>query len=196
MEEKQAITLLKLGDLQGLEELVRLHQVKAVRTACLITGDLLLAEDIVQDAFLQAYSSIQQFQDGRPFSPWFIRIVINLSLRAARKQGKFQPIPDESSDSGIDLYDPVPLPEDVLQSKETLQAVKQAIQKLPPDERATFIMRYYLQMPEKEIAEILQGALGTIKWWAFSARHKVRASLEENSSEVRAENNFNSGKGA
>ena len=54
MDETQAIQRLKNGDISGLEFLVARHQVKAVRTAYLITRDLGLAEDIVQDSFLSS----------------------------------------------------------------------------------------------------------------------------------------------
>ena len=64
MDEKQAIQQLKNGDISGLEFLVARHQTKAVRTAYLITCDLGLAEDIVQDSFLQAYHSIRGFDSS------------------------------------------------------------------------------------------------------------------------------------
>ena len=76
MDEKQAITRLKLCDLNALEVLVDLHQLKALRTACLIVGDRALAEDIVQNAFIRAGERIEQFDSQRPFEPWFLRSVI------------------------------------------------------------------------------------------------------------------------
>ena len=77
MDEKQAIQRLKIGDIGGLEFLVTRHQVKAVRTAYLITRDAALAEDIVQDSFLQAYRSIGSFDRTHPFELWFMRNVVN-----------------------------------------------------------------------------------------------------------------------
>ena len=63
LEEQQAISRLKQGDLGGLEILVRHYQVKAVYAAYLIVRDLKLAEDIVQSAFLQAAQKIHQFDE-------------------------------------------------------------------------------------------------------------------------------------
>ena len=65
MDEKQAIRRLKNGDISGLEFLVACHQVKAVRTAYLITRDIGLAEDIVQDSFLQVFRAIRGFDETR-----------------------------------------------------------------------------------------------------------------------------------
>jgi len=69
VDEKQAIALLKCGDPAGLEELVKLYQLRAVRAAALITGDRALAEDIVQSAFIRTADRIGQFDSQRPFGP-------------------------------------------------------------------------------------------------------------------------------
>jgi RNA polymerase sigma-70 factor (ECF subfamily) len=79
-EEHQAIARLKQGDLAGLEFLVRQYQAQAVQTAYLILGDRFLAEDIAQTAFLKAAWKIDQFDAQRPFRPWFLRVVKNVSF--------------------------------------------------------------------------------------------------------------------
>jgi RNA polymerase sigma-70 factor (ECF subfamily) len=196
MDEKQAIAQLKKGNLEGLETLVKTNQVKAIRTACLITGDLALAEDVVQDAFLRVYACIDQFNDELSFTPWFTRIVINNALKVLRRQKRILSMEADDTKGDFDLFDSTPLPEEALQSKQTLQAIWQAINKLPPPQRAAFVMRYYLQMSEKEIADILHGPIGTIKWWAFSARQKLRLSLFTSPTEGLSEQDCNPGKGA
>ena len=85
MDEQEAIQQLKHGDIGGLEFLVYRYQLKAVRTAYLITRDLGLAEDVVQDAFLHVYRSIRGFDAARPFEPWFLRSVINASVKLMQK---------------------------------------------------------------------------------------------------------------
>lgn len=69
MEESEAITRLKRGDISGLEMLVKRYQVQALEAAYLITRDYHMAEDIVQSAFLRAYERIGQFDSDRPFGP-------------------------------------------------------------------------------------------------------------------------------
>ena len=85
MDEQQAITCLKRGDVSGLEILVQQYQVKAVRSAYLITQDRHLAEDIVQSAFLRIYNRIEQFDTSRPFAPWFFRIIANDAVKAVTR---------------------------------------------------------------------------------------------------------------
>ena len=99
MDEKQAIQQLKNGDMRGLEFLVECHQVKAVRTAYLITRDISLAEDIVQDAFIGVYRAIRGFDSMRPFEPWFMRSVVNASVKVMQRSARQVQVGDESDES-------------------------------------------------------------------------------------------------
>ena len=83
MDERQAIEHLQRGDIRGLEALVRLHQVRAIRTAYLFTRERQLAQDIVQAAFLRAYERIGQLDPHRPFGPWFLTSVLHDAIKAA-----------------------------------------------------------------------------------------------------------------
>ncbi len=99
MDEQRAIQQLKTGDIGGLEVLVSLYQVRAVRAAFLITRDAALAEDAVQEAFLQIYRSIRHFDQDRPFAAWFMRSVVNACLKAAQKTARQIPAPHSSDGS-------------------------------------------------------------------------------------------------
>jgi RNA polymerase sigma-70 factor (ECF subfamily) len=134
MDEKQAITRLKHGDPNGLEALVRLYQLQALRAASLITGDCSVAEDIVQNAFLRAAERIGQFDAERPFGPWFLRIVVNDAIKAAQHQKRQVSLDDDERGEPFDLADPAPLPEELIETEETRQAVWRALGKLPPDQ--------------------------------------------------------------
>ena len=96
MDEKQAIQRLKNGDISGLEFPRDCHQVKAVRTAYLITRDIGLAEDVVQDSFLQAFRSIRGFDSTRPFEPWFMRSVVNASVKMMQKSARQVQVGDDA----------------------------------------------------------------------------------------------------
>ena len=86
MEDQIAISRLKQGDLNGLEILVNRYQVQAVHAAYLILYDRQLAEDIVQSTFIKVAQRIHQFDDQRPFAPWFFRIILNDARKLAEKQ--------------------------------------------------------------------------------------------------------------
>lgn len=180
MDEGQAIARLKQGDIGGLEPLVRKYQVRAMRAAYLITGDVAMAEDIVQEAFLRAFERIDQFDSGRPFGPWFLRSVVNDAVKTAARQ-KRQVSADEIGEEGIGLgelvADPNPGPEDWLEQIELSESVGEALKRLSPARRAAVVLRYYLGLTEPEIARHLRWPLGTTKRRLHDARRHLRALL-------------------
>ena len=87
MDERAAVERLKQGDIGGLEALVRKYHMRAGRAAYLIVRDHhALAEDVAQGAFVRAYERIGQFDAERPFGPWFMKIVVNNAVEAARRR--------------------------------------------------------------------------------------------------------------
>lgn len=83
-----AIRRLKQGDIGGLEMLVEVYQVQAVRAAYLITNDHASAEDVVQTAFVRVYHRIDQFDSKRDLAPWFMKVVANAANKAVRGSGR------------------------------------------------------------------------------------------------------------
>ena len=178
MDEQQAIQRLKTGDSSGLEFLVSRHQVKAVRTAYLITRDPGLAEDVVQDAFLQVYRAIRGFDSSRPFEPWFMRSVINASVKMMQKSARQVQVGDEADESILaELVSRVESVEEQVESIEIQNQIWDAMQKLSPRQRAVIVQRYFLEMSEKEMAEESGTAPGTVKWLLSAARERLRGLL-------------------
>ena len=180
MDEQQAIQLLKAKDISGLEFLVMRYQVKAVRTAYLITRDIGLAEDVVQDAFLQAYRSINGFDTARPFEPWFMRSVVNASVKVIQRSAKQVEVGDDAENLFSELTESV---ESQVESSEVQNQIWGAMQKLSPRQRAVIVQRYFLEMSEKEMAVESGAAVGTIKWLLNAARERLRGLLTGRSEE-------------
>jgi RNA polymerase sigma-70 factor (ECF subfamily) len=179
MDEHQAIQRLKNGDIGGLEFLVARHQVKAVRTAYLITRDLGLAEDVVQDSFLQAFRSINGFDSTRLFEPWFMRSVVNASVKMMQRSAKQVEVGDEADESLFaELAARVESVEEQVESIEVQNQIWDAMQKLSPRQRAVIVQRYFLEMSEKEMAEEAGSAVGTVKWMLNAARERLRGLIE------------------
>lgn len=88
MDDHNAISRIKQGDLNGLEILVNQYQARAVHAAYLVLYDRGLAEDVVQTAFVKVAERIHQYDNERPFAPWFFRIVVNESLKVSKKQNR------------------------------------------------------------------------------------------------------------
>ncbi|QIN83869.1 sigma-70 family RNA polymerase sigma factor [Rubrobacter tropicus] len=171
MDERRAIERLKDGDPGGLEYLVRAHQVRAVRAAYLICRDRPLAEDVVQSAFVKSYEKIKGFDGGRPFGPWFIKIVVNGAIKAASRRERT--VRYEGGSPDVVLEDPGTSPHRLLEESEERRRVWTALEKLPPAQRAAIVQRYYLGMSEAEIAGSENSPPGTIKWRLHAARRKL-----------------------
>jgi RNA polymerase sigma-70 factor, ECF subfamily len=181
LDEREAITRLKRGDIGGLESLVGLYQVRAVRTAYLITQDRALAEDVVQAAFLRAYQQIDHFDSSRPFAPWFIRSVVNAAIQAARRAERQTSLDIPIAEGDLSLADllpdPSPNPDEGHEKGELQEAVWAALKKLPPEQRAAVVLRYYLDLSEAEMADEMNAPPGTIKWRLHTARKQLRVLL-------------------
>lgn len=179
MDEAEAIARLKRGEIHTLRILVANHQVRALRTAYLITQDRALAEDIVQDAFLSAYRAIRQFDERRPFGPWFNRIVVNDALKRARRAATQVSLQDDGLENAAheDAPEGAPDLDDMLDRNETDQLVGEALAILSPEHRAVIVLRYYLDQGEAEIAAQLQIPVGTVKSRAHAAKRQLRAWL-------------------
>ncbi|MBN2145960.1 MAG: sigma-70 family RNA polymerase sigma factor [Anaerolineales bacterium] len=179
MEELEAICLLKRGDLNGLDPLVQLYYFPAVKAAYLIVQDRAAAEDIVQDAFLHACQKIDQLASDR-FGPWFLRSVVHAAIKAARKQKKLLSL-DAAGDQAQSLEDVLidrqPSPETLAEVRDRSRQVWQALSRLPAEQRAAVVLKYYLELSEKEMSRVLHCPLTTIKWRLYAARQRLRQLL-------------------
>lgn len=181
MDEQTAISRMKQGDLNGLELLVKRYQVRAVHAAYLILYDRSLAEDVAQTAFVKVAERIHQFDERRPFAPWFFRIVVNDALKAARRRKRSLSIDENLDDSALELAawlkDPTPQPPQLVEAREQQHAILQAVRSLTPEQRAVVVMRYFLEMSEADMSAQLERPLSTIKWWLRDARKSLRKHL-------------------
>lgn len=180
MDEQQAIQRLKDNDIGGLEFLVMCYQVKAVRTAYLITRDIGLAEDVVQDSFLQAYHSIRGFDAVRPFEPWFMRSVVNASVKVMQKSARQVEVgaKRDAEELFSQLAARAESVESQVESSEVQSQIWGAMQELSSRQRAVIVQRYFLEMSEKEMAVASGAAVGTVKWLLNAARERLRGLLE------------------
>lgn len=182
MEDRKtaaAIQRLKRGDIEGLAALVERYQVRAVRAAYLITYDRALAEDVVQTAFVRIYERIAQFDDNRPFEPWFMRVVMNAALQAIKQRQRVLSLDGNDYDTSFTdlIADDMPNPENAAEASEMREAVRDALAALSPDQRAVIVLRYYLEYSEQELAEEFNTPPGTIKWRLHTARKQLSVLL-------------------
>jgi RNA polymerase sigma-70 factor (ECF subfamily) len=162
------------GALQGseadLELLFRAHWTRAYRTAFLIVHDHAAAEDIAQEAFVQAIRRLDRFDRKRRFAPWLSAIVANRAIdwtrsrTARRESGQPAPetaAPEESRTGGY--------------SDEVLAALTT----LTPEHRAVVVLRYALEFTPGEIARMLELPRGTVNSRLRRGLDALEAGLKE-----------------
>jgi RNA polymerase sigma factor (sigma-70 family) len=171
--EAEAVEALRRGDERGLEFLVARHELQARRVAFAITGNLATAEDVVAEAFLKVHQHIGRFESGRRFSPWFLKIVTNEALYAARRARRAESLHALLGRQQARPADPV----EVAEGNELRREVIAAVGGLGPRERAAVTLRYLLDLDERTVAETLGWPLGTVKTRLHRARVRLREQL-------------------
>ena len=179
MEDQIAISRLKQGDLSAVEPLVKRYQVQAVHAAHAILHDQAMAEDVAQAAFIKVVERIHQFDEDRPFAPWFFRIIVNDAVKTAEKRERNISLDEQLDQPTVQLAEwlvsPELKPEHLLEQKETRQTILRAMQHLTPEQRAVIVMRYFLEMSEADLSAEMDRPLSTIKWWLRDARRRLRS---------------------
>lgn len=174
IEEQNLIARAQRGDVAAYEALVRAYEQLAFRAAYLITRDEHEAADAAQDAFLRAYRAIGSFEPGKPFRPWLMRIVTNLALNQVQASARHAKL-DELYLREMTVSDDSPSPERAAVERERGERLMQAVGRLSNEEKALISLRYFLELPEVEVAEALNVPQGTVK----SRLHRTLAKLRE-----------------
>ena len=187
MDERAAVDRLKRGDVGGLEQLVDRYHTRAARAAYLVVHDGALAEDVAQDAFVRAFERISSFDADRPFGPWFMKLVLNEAIAAARRRGRFASREVRGAEEILArLADPAAGPHGLAEAGEVRRRVWQALEELPPIQRAAIVERYYLGLSEAEMSERGASPPGTIKRRLHDARRGLSKLLRPQSRAARA----------
>jgi RNA polymerase sigma factor (sigma-70 family) len=162
------------GDVASYGLLVERYQSIAHRTAFAMgAGDD--TADVVQEAFVKVYLALDRFQVTQPFRPWLLRIVVNETRNRWRWMSRHRTVPLPLV--GDDLTAAVPAPEQVAEERETSRLLRDAVVALPPHQRELVVCRYLLDYSERETAQVLGIATGTVKSRLSRALAALQATL-------------------
>lgn len=160
------------GDSSSFTKLVARYQRELFHFLVRFIGDWALAEDVFQETFLQVYQSAEQFDTSRRFRPWLFTIAANkardmLRSQARRPSSQLQAnINANDSESGefIDLLEAaVPSPGEPMEQAELQKRVQDTVKTMPDNLREILLLSYFHQFPYKQISEMLDIPLGTVK---------------------------------
>jgi RNA polymerase sigma-70 factor, ECF subfamily len=177
LDETEVVARAARGDTEAYEELVRMHQGIAYRTAYLVTGNSEDAQEAAQDAFVKAFRALGRFRVGAPFRPWLLRIVANEARnrrRSARRRDALVLREAASVASG----DAAPSPEAALLAGERRSELLAAVNRLDEPHRLAIACRYFLDLSEEDTAAALGCRRGTVKSRLSRALDRLRAELE------------------
>lgn len=165
------------GDLEAFGAIVKRFQGMACATAYTMLDDVGLAEDVAQEAFIEAYQNLPKLREIDAFPGWFRRIIFKQGDRLLR--GKCLPTTSlevlEAYDRAIDALDPATM----LENSERAALVQRAIDALPEHERVVTLLFYRSGYPLKEIAAFLEVPLTTVKKRLHDARKRLQTTLME-----------------
>ncbi len=181
-DEHLLVAAAKKGDAAAFEELVNRYEDKIFRLTKNITGNREDAEDAMQDAFLKAYSHLQDFHGDSRFYTWLVRIAANESLMRLRKRRPNQFSLDEPVEGNTDLMpreleDWGPSPEQGYAQAELQGILAEVIEKLDPEFRIVLVLRDLEELSTLETAEALAISIPAVKSRLLRARLKLREKL-------------------
>ena len=173
--EQILIQQAKQGQHEAMEAIFRQHIDGAVRLAYLITRNWATAEDAVQEAFLQAFRSLGTFQEDKPFSPWFTRIVVNKAKRVKDRLDRGH-LPYELEETNPHRSFE---PEENTLDKEGLDTLFAAINQLDDSHRIPLLLKYVTGLSELETAEVLGIPVSTVKSRLYVARGRLKKQIAD-----------------
>lgn len=180
-DDHEAIRAVLSGEKDAYGELVMRHSRTLFRVAYRITGNEADADEVVQDAFLRGYRSLEGFESRSNFGTWIYRIAVRCALDkvAGRKRQEESRIGDEDDreQCEIQVADSTAGPDRLLLSREIAAIQQAAMHSLTPTERSAFVLRHMEDRTTEEIGAALGIRPNAAKQAVFRAVQKLRRRL-------------------
>ena len=156
------------GDARAFERLYREHAGRVYGLCLRMTRDAQLAEDCVQDTFINAWRALPRFEVRSSLSTWLHRIAVNVSLAKRRKSSPAEPLPEDDEGVAADW---------TLETPVEVQEIETAIEGLPDGARDALVLHALYGYSHGEAAHMLGIAEGTCKAQLHRARQLLRERL-------------------
>lgn len=180
LHDQELVDLYIAGNESSLEILIARHKKRVFSYVMMVVRDRHLAEDIFQDTFIKVIQTLKRgsYNDEGKFLPWVLRIAHNLVIDHFRRQ-KRMPLVDGGED--FDIFSVVSMRqgnvEDRLVKTQLRSDIRKAVEQLPSEQREVLIMRHYLDMSFKEIADStnvsINTALGRMRYALINLRKQM-----------------------
>ena len=154
-----------------------MYQDIAFRTAFLFTRSAAEAEDAAQDAFVKAWAALPRFRAGASFKPWLLRIVANEARNRRRSAGRRAELVLRAA-AAQPPGDAAPSPEGAALERELRRELLERVNAMDERDREIIACRYFLQLSERETAEVLAVPEGTVKSRTARALNRLQVEVE------------------
>ena len=161
------------GDSQAFGELVHRYQDRLYSAVVHIVRCRAEAEDVVQEAFVQAYVKLQTFKHNSRFYTWLYRIAVNVSISHRRRRKIEVSVEQNREATGDEPLDAFTSPSEPLDQAERKQKLEHALTLLTEEHRSIIVLRHMEEFSYEESADILDISVGTVR----SRLHRARAQL-------------------
>jgi RNA polymerase sigma-70 factor, ECF subfamily len=179
LSDEQVVSRVLSGQTALFEVLMRRHNERLYRAARAIVKEDGEAEDVVQQAYVNAYSHLRQFDGRSQFSTWLIRIAIHGALARVRRRGRYtnMDLENPATLTLVSSSDPTADPERRAYSNELGALLESVIDRLPDGAREVFILRQVEGMSTTEVADALDVSEAVVKTRLSRARATLRREL-------------------
>lgn len=175
-EQSRLVQRVLHGDQLAFEAIVDQFSSLMLRTATMIVGDSDVAEDVVQDALIQAWNHLPDLREASALRPWLMRIVVNQCISFKRRLARSTAFMRQSlSDQETDLL--AQAADDHKGRMERDWDLAHAIESLPMKQRVVIVLHYYNGMTLPEMAKTLQTSENTLKKRIQAALNSLRRIL-------------------
>jgi RNA polymerase sigma-70 factor (ECF subfamily) len=180
-DDNRLITEALTGNTASFGELVCRYQDRLYNTVFRLVDNAEDALDVVQEAFLHAYQSLDSFKGDSLFFTWLYRIAVNTAISLKRKRRILGRIADRNGDPIVEPHDPSDLtrPGHALEQAEEEQKLYKALARLSAEHRAVLVMKELEGQKYEEMADALAVPIGTIRSRLHRARLELRQILEQ-----------------
>jgi len=180
--DSELVTQARAGSRAAFAELVTRHRPLALRLAARLLGGPWEAEDVLQDACVQAWLSLARLRDAEKFGSWLCGIALNLAKMRLRARPHIYAL--EDLDGGrvarnFSVAELAPSPEAVAETLELHRWVLRALEALPAEQQTVVRLHYLEGLTLNEISALSGAPLGTLKARLHRAREKLRQQLLE-----------------
>jgi RNA polymerase sigma-70 factor (ECF subfamily) len=180
LSDAQVIERVLAGELPLFEILMRRYNQKLYRVVRAVLKDESDVEDVMQQAYVNAFMHLRQFEDRSRFSTWLTRIALNEAFGRRRRMRLVDSIPADDGASGVQaIRSTQPDPERQAYARELRELLEHAIDALPEGYRLVFMLRVVEGLSTSETGEGLGLGHEAIKTRLHRARVMLRRSVAE-----------------